>query len=81
MSKPRPVDHDPRLELEPEHVLSNLFDSDTWTPGLCEADPVEAARFICDWLRSSGVALVDQERVKAGLVDAVFDAARVLAKT
>jgi hypothetical protein len=58
MSKPRPIDRDPRLELEPEHVLSNLFDSDTWSPGLCEADPALAARFICDWLSSSGFRIV-----------------------
>jgi hypothetical protein len=81
MFKPKARSRDLPLELTAEDVLTNLFDSDTWTPGLVEADPAEAARFICDWLRSSGVAIVDQERLKAGLVDAVFDAARALAKT
>ena len=65
----------PEDDREPEDEEAD--DSDTWTPGLVEADPAEAARFIVDWLRSSGVAIVDQERLKAGLVDA----ARVLAKT
>ena len=58
MSKPKPQGRDLPLELDAEDVLVNLFDSDTWQPGLAEADPAEAARFICDWLRSSGFAVV-----------------------
>jgi hypothetical protein len=72
MSKPKPIDRDPRLELTPEHALSNLFDSDTWPPGLAEADPVEAAQTICRWLRDSGFSIVDQERINADFVEAVF---------
>jgi hypothetical protein len=58
MSKPKPAARDLPLELTAEDCLLNLFDSDAWTPGLTEADPAEAARFICDWLRSSGFAIV-----------------------
>ena len=66
MSKPRPVDRGQSLELSPEDVLTNLFDSDGWTEGLCESDPAEAARFIIDWIRSSGFAIVDEERAEEG---------------
>ena len=56
MSQRKPAARD-TLELEAEDVLENLFDSDTWTPGLCESDPAEAARFIVDWIRSSGISI------------------------
>ena len=46
-------------ELTPEDALTGLFDSDAWQTGLTEADPAEAARFICDWLRSSGFQITD----------------------
>jgi hypothetical protein len=37
MSKPKPAARD-TLELTAEDVLTNLLDSDTWQPGLVEAD-------------------------------------------
>jgi hypothetical protein len=64
MSKPKPAARDLPLELTAEDVLTNLFDSDAWTSGLVEADPAEAARFICDWLRSSGFAVVEAEKAE-----------------
>ena len=60
MSKPKPQGRNLPL-VDAEDVLVNLFDSDTWQPGLVEADPAEAARFIVDWLQSSGFAIVDAE--------------------
>jgi hypothetical protein len=53
MSKAKPAARD-TLELTAEDVLVNLFDSDTWAPGLVEADPVEAARFIASKQRLCG---------------------------
>jgi hypothetical protein len=61
MSKPKAQDRDLPLELIAEDCLFNLFDSDTWQPGLVEADPAKAARLICDCLRSSGFAIVNAE--------------------
>jgi hypothetical protein len=61
MSKPKPQGRDLPLELDAEGCLHNLFDSDAWTPGLAESDPAEAARFVVDWLQSSGFAIVDAE--------------------
>ena len=66
MSKPKAQGRDLPLELTAEDCLENLFDSDGWTEGLCESDPAEAARFIIDWIRSSGFAIVDEERAEEG---------------
>jgi hypothetical protein len=52
-------------ELTPEDALTRLFDSDAWQTGLTEADPAEAARFICDWLYSSGFTIVDARKVRS----------------
>jgi len=57
-------------ELSPEIALTNLLDSDAWPDGLAEADPAEAARVICNFLRDSGFAIVDRERVRETLVRA-----------
>jgi hypothetical protein len=45
-------------ELTPEDALAGLFDSDACPEDLL-ADPAEAARFICQWLRDSGFEIVD----------------------
>jgi hypothetical protein len=62
MSKPKP--RDLPLELTAEDCLQNLFDSDGWTEGLCESDPAEAARFIVDFIRSSGLKIVSEETME-----------------
>jgi hypothetical protein len=50
-------------ELTPEDCLLRLLDSDAWPAGLTEA--AEAAKMICDWLYSSGFAIVDARKVRS----------------
>jgi hypothetical protein len=62
MSKPKTRPGDLLTPLTPEDALANLFDSDEWPDVM--PDPDEAADIICQWLRDSGFAIVDEERQK-----------------